>query len=316
MHQKDLTPKARELFFLGIAENSKGWIFWDDRQKSLIRSASAVFDERSRLPEMPQIPGVCHIHIAHLLDPLMIQEVEAQDKSLKIMTLTAALDGDSPRYYHEAMKSEGASRWKKAMEEELEAMNRMAVWEEVDNHQHKHVLGTCWVFATKRNQEGEVIRHKACIVVQGHWQIKGLEFEETFAPTPTFTSLRCLFTVASALQWEVETFDVTTAYLHSNVKESIYIKPPPGYQVRAGRVLALKKALYGLRQSGHCWCQHLQQVLSNIGFSANHEDQSTYVYEKGGEKALLWIHVDDGVLAASSAGLIAHLKKELQARLF
>ncbi|MBW0472686.1 hypothetical protein O181_012401 [Austropuccinia psidii MF-1] len=180
------------------------------------------------------------------------------------------------------------------MEEELE------VWEEVSNHQHQHVLGTHWVIATKRNQENEVIRHKACIVVQCHRQIRGLEFEETFAPTPMFTSLQCLFAAASALQWEVETFDVTTAYLHSNIEESIYIKPPPGLQLQPGKVLALKKALYGLKKLGCCWWQHLQRMLSSIGFSANHEDQSTYVYEKGGEKALLWIHVDDGVLAASS----------------
>ncbi|MBW0472687.1 hypothetical protein O181_012402 [Austropuccinia psidii MF-1] len=79
MHRKDLTPKARELFFLGIAEDSKGWIFWDDKQKLLIKSASAVFDERSGLLEVSQTPGACSIQINHLLDPSMIQEVEAQD---------------------------------------------------------------------------------------------------------------------------------------------------------------------------------------------------------------------------------------------
>ncbi|MBW0562097.1 hypothetical protein O181_101812, partial [Austropuccinia psidii MF-1] len=314
-HRKDLTPKARELFFLGIAEDSKGWIFWDDKQRSIIRSASAVFDERSRLPEASQTPGACSIEITHLLDPSMIQEVEAQDQSLEIMTLTAVLDGDSPRTYHEAMKTEDANKWKEAMKEELEAMSKMAVWEEVSSHQNQHVLGTRWVFATKRNQENEVIRQKARIVVQGHRQIRGLELEETFAPTPTFTSLRCLFAVASALQWEVGTFDVTTAYLHSNIEESIYIKPPPGLQLQPGKVLALRKALYGLKQSGRCWWQHLQQILSSIGFSPNHEDQSTYVYEKGKEKALLWIHVDDGVLAASSTGLMEQLKGELRNRL-
>ncbi|MBW0540467.1 hypothetical protein O181_080182 [Austropuccinia psidii MF-1] len=314
-HRKDLTPKAKELFFLGIAEDSKGWIFWDDKQRSVIRSASAVFDERSRLTEASQTPGACAIEITHLLDPSMIQEVEAQDRSLEIMTLTAVLDGDSPRTYHEAMKTEDANKWKEAMEEELEAMSKMEVWEEVSGHQHQHVLGTRWVFATKRNQENEVTRHKARIVVQGHRQIRGLEFEETFAPTPTFTSLRCLFAVASALQWEVGTFDVTTAYLHSNIEESIYIKPPPGLQLKPGKVLALRKALYGLKQSGRCWWQHLQRVLSSIGFNPNHEDQSTYVYEKGKGKALLWIHVDDGVLAASSTGLMEQLKGELQNQL-
>ncbi|MBW0501019.1 hypothetical protein O181_040734 [Austropuccinia psidii MF-1] len=132
---------------------------------------------------------------------------------------------------------------------------------------------------------------------------------------PTFASLQSLFAIASALHWEVETFDITTAYLHSNVAQSIYIKPPPGHHVGNGRVLALRKALYGLKQSGRCWWKHLQKVLTTIGLQANQEDQSTYIYEKGMEKALLWIHVDDGVLAASSATLMTYLKNELQAQL-
>ncbi|MBW0520813.1 hypothetical protein O181_060528 [Austropuccinia psidii MF-1] len=167
-HRKDLTPKAKELSFLGIAEDAKGWIFWDDKQRSLIRSASAVFDERSGFPETGQTTKVCNIQITNLLDPSMIQEVEAQDQSLEIMTLAAVLDGDSRRTYHEAMKSEEAGSWKKAMEEELEAITRMGVWEEVDVQQHHHVLGSRWVFATKRNQNGEVIFYKARVVVQGH----------------------------------------------------------------------------------------------------------------------------------------------------
>ncbi|MBW0545183.1 hypothetical protein O181_084898 [Austropuccinia psidii MF-1] len=127
MHWKDLTPKGKELFFLGIAEDSKGWIFCDSKKRSLIRSASAIFDELSGLPDTRQTPEVCDIQINHLLDPSMIQEVESQDQSLKVMTLTAALDGDSLRAYHEAMKSEEASNWKKAMEEELEAITKMGV---------------------------------------------------------------------------------------------------------------------------------------------------------------------------------------------
>ncbi|MBW0500194.1 hypothetical protein O181_039909 [Austropuccinia psidii MF-1] len=290
-------------------QDSKGWIFWNEKQRSIVRSASAVFDERSHLANAAPTPELSNIQVTNLLDPSMIQEVEYQDQSFEVMTLTATLDGDSPRSYHEALNSREAAKWKTAMEKELKAMKNMGVWEEVNADQCHHVLGTRWVFATKKNQDGEIIRHKARIVVQGHRQIKGLEFEETFA------TLQCLFVIASAFHWEVETFDVTTAYLHSDVDKSIYIRPPPGHPLGFGKVLALRKALYGLKQSGRCWWQHLQKILSNIGFQGNQEDQITYVYNNGREKALLWIHVDDGVLAASSVELMTYLKTKLQAQL-
>ncbi|MBW0484035.1 hypothetical protein O181_023750 [Austropuccinia psidii MF-1] len=159
------------------------------------------------------------------------------------------------------------------------------------------------------NSEGDIIWHKARIVVQGHCQIKGIEFEETFAPTPTFTSLRCIFAIASKLCWEVQTFDIMTAYLHSGLEESIYVCPPQGLAARQN------KALYGLKQAGQCWWQHLQEILSSVGFESNMEDQSTYIYEKGNDRDLLWIHVDDGVLGASSMYLMNDLKVKLEERI-
>ncbi|MBW0526619.1 hypothetical protein O181_066334 [Austropuccinia psidii MF-1] len=38
-HRKNLTPKSRQLVHLGIAENSQGWIFWDEVNHSVVRSA-------------------------------------------------------------------------------------------------------------------------------------------------------------------------------------------------------------------------------------------------------------------------------------
>ncbi|MBW0544673.1 hypothetical protein O181_084388 [Austropuccinia psidii MF-1] len=45
------------------------------------------------------------------------------------------------------------------------------------------------------------------------------------------------------------------------------------------------------------------------------EDQSTYIYSKGNDRALLWIHVDDCVLGASSMDLMNYLKFKLEERL-
>ncbi|MBW0539433.1 hypothetical protein O181_079148 [Austropuccinia psidii MF-1] len=292
LHRKDLSPKARELIYLGVAEDSKGWVFWNIEQKTIVRGASAVFDERSGLSTSGVTPAANTIQITNLFDTSMIQEVDYQDQSFELMNLTATLDGESPRTYYEAMDNPDSKAWQEAMQTEPESIDNMAVWEECDVLPGQHILGTRWVFTLKRNSSGDVVRYKARIVVQGHRQIK-----------------------ASNLHWEVQTFDVATAYLHSKLDESIYVRLPPGHPLRPGRALKLNKALYGLKQAGRCWWQHLQNVLSEIGFRSNQEDQSTYIYKNGEDHALLWIHVDDGLLGASTMTLMEDLKVKLSRKL-
>ncbi|MBW0506955.1 hypothetical protein O181_046670 [Austropuccinia psidii MF-1] len=160
--------------------------------------------------------------------------------------------------------------------------------------------------------DGEVVWFKARAVVQGHRQVKGINFEETFAPTPTFQSLRCLLEVASAYQWETATFDVKTAYLISPLEEEVFIRPLAGKILRvAGNVLRLKKSMYGLKQAAQCWWNHLRAILTTVGFQMNDGDQSTYFYKQGEDVAMLWVHVDDGILMASNQHLMMKLWEAL-----
>ncbi|MBW0538886.1 hypothetical protein O181_078601 [Austropuccinia psidii MF-1] len=310
-HRKDLSPKARELIHIGIAEDSKGWVFWDRTSGTVYRSATAIFDETER--EL-RVPAANAIEITNLFDPTMLQEMGAQDEALQATAAVCHLVSDSPSSYREAMNGVEKEKWAQAMKEELLNLKNMLVWEPAAGDKLKQALGCRWVYMVKRNQQGEVIRYKARLVVQGHRQIKGLNFEETFAPTPTFTSLRCLLAIASALRWELQTFDVTTAYLHSQLEEDIYVKAPEGATSLPG-ILKLNKALYGLKQAGRCWWNHLKNILNEVGLTPNPEDQSTYVYDRADGRAMLWIHVDDGVLGASNKKLLDKLKLHLEERL-
>ncbi|MBW0539312.1 hypothetical protein O181_079027 [Austropuccinia psidii MF-1] len=281
-HKKDLSPKARELVHLGVAENSKGWVFWDAMLKQVVRSASVVFDE----DEMgtTRTPSTHSIEISNLFDPSMLREIAYQDKALNVMAAACSLHTDSPSTYSEAMASGDHHEWEEAMKEELGSLRDMDIWESAGDDNLKQALGCRWVYTVKRNQQGDITR------------------------------LQCLLTVAAALGWEIQTFDVTTAYLHSKLDESIYVKMPQG-ETNLPRVLKLKKALYGLKQAGRCWWNHLREVLKKIGFHSNPEDQSTYTYEQVDGKAMLWVHVDDGVMGASSVVLLSKLKSLLQSEL-
>jgi hypothetical protein len=190
-------------------------------------------------------------------------------------------------------------------------MIQLEVWEEVPEAEGQDILTCGWVFALKRNLEGDITKFKAPIVAQGFKQIHGRNFSETFAPTPTFSSLQLLLAMASHHNWPIASFDVKSAFLHSNIDHEVFIRPPPGVAVKPGCVLRLRKALYGTRQAARCWWLHLKSRLEIIGFFPNPEDQSTYVYSSGMDRAFLWVHVDDGLFTASSSALLDSLKKKL-----
>ncbi|MBW0516909.1 hypothetical protein O181_056624 [Austropuccinia psidii MF-1] len=80
-------------------------------------------------------------------------------------------------------------------------------------------------------------------------------------------------------------------------------------------VLQLNKSLYGTKQAARCWWMHPTAILKDIGFTANEEDPSSYSYKIKLGNALLWIHVDDGTLMASSDKISSHIVLQLNSKL-
>jgi hypothetical protein len=83
-----------------------------------------------------------------------------------------------PKRFEEASKDEF---WNKAMDEELDQIEKNDTWELVPRPKNKNVIGTKWVFRNKLNEGGHVTRKKARLVCKGYTQVEGIDFEETFA---------------------------------------------------------------------------------------------------------------------------------------
>ncbi|MBW0511957.1 hypothetical protein O181_051672 [Austropuccinia psidii MF-1] len=173
------------------------------------------------------------------------------------------------------------------------------------------ILSSKWVFVKKTKPE----QYKARLVARGFRQIQGINFEETFAPTLNFNALQLLFLTAALMKWEIRTFGVKVAFLHSFIDKLVYMWPPQGFSVPKHHLIKLEKALYGTKQVARCWWMHLKQILLKIGFIANKENPSTYSFESKEGKALLWIHVDNGAITASSNKLMTYLISQLDEQL-
>ena len=69
----------------------------------------------------------------------------------------ALLSPIEPKIVAESNKDKN---WIKSMNEELDQIEKNKIWELVPRPQNKNVIGTKWVFKTKVNENGQVIKNK------------------------------------------------------------------------------------------------------------------------------------------------------------
>jgi hypothetical protein len=78
--------------------------------------------------------------------------------------------------------------WVVAMQEELNNFMRNEVWHLLPRP-NQNVVGTKCVFRNKQDEHGVVTRNKARLVAKGYSQVKGLNFDETYAPIASLSQL-------------------------------------------------------------------------------------------------------------------------------
>ena len=108
--------------------------------------------------------------------------------------------------------------------------------------------------------------------------------------------------------------DVDTAYLNVKLNEDIYLTQPKGFHDNTELVCKLNKAMYGLKQAGLAWYQHLSGILFNMGFRKATSDTCLFVKHKP-EPLLLATYVDDIVIASKSPALITKFEEDIQKHL-
>jgi hypothetical protein len=118
------------------------------------------------------------------------------------------------------------------------------------------------VFKIKTLEDGTVDRFKARLGAQGFSQRHGVDYDETFLPVATKTTIRVLIGLRSQ-RWHVRHIDVDTAYLNADLNAELYIQQPKGFEQHddQGEILVCKlmKTIYGLKQAGLAWFDHRKQ---------------------------------------------------------
>lgn len=95
------------------------------------------------------------------------------------------------------------NKWKKEMNEEIEAITRNNTWDLVELPEGSKPIGVKWVFKKKINVLGEVERYKARLVAKGYSQKEGIDYSEIFAPVVKMETIRLLISYAAQRRWTI-----------------------------------------------------------------------------------------------------------------
>ena len=253
-----------------------------------------------------------------------------EDAEVDVVPIFAAIDyalatvgTTEPRTLAEAMVCPDAAKWLEAAYAELQAHVTNGTWELAQLPPGKCAIGSWWVFKVKRKPDSSIDKYKGRVVAQGYSQIARIHYGEVFALTARMAAMRAVIAQAAIEDLELETVDISMAFLNGDIDREIFMKIPEGLEVDGEPalgedpkrwVLRLLKGLYGIKQGPEIWVLKLHSVLTEIGFEHTDCDYSVYIYRRDDVKVILPIHVDDLLIASNSRDAIQKVKSDLAAQ--
>jgi len=207
------------------------------------------------------------------------------------------IEEPDPATVSEARLSSQWASWKAAMETELASITARKVFGEVQEAPRgKTLIGHRWVFVTKRDDKGNMVRLKARLVAKGFSQKYGIDYLTTYSPVMDGTTFRFLIGFATHESLHMKMMDVVTAYLYGSLDKDIYMTVPDG--ITGGDAFSrpcvkLHRSLYGLKQSGLMWYQRLSEFLKSHGFVTSDICPCVFIKCAKGSFVIIAVYVDD-----------------------
>ncbi|CAI7811237.1 unnamed protein product, partial [Closterium sp. NIES-54] len=227
-----------------------------------------------------------------------------------------APDITTPRCYAEAIEGPYSSQWQAAMDAEMASLNSTGTYIDEVPPPGANIVSGMLIFRVKR-PPGSPPVFKARYVARGFSQRQGVDYFQTFSPTPKMTTLRVLLHVAAQRDYKLHSLDFSTAFLQGSLHEEIWLRRPPGFtgSFPPGTQWSLRRPVYGLRQAPREWHDTLRTTLAALGFAPSTADPSLFLRtDTLLPPFYILVYVDDLVFATADTAGITHVKSELQKR--
>ncbi|CAI5950085.1 unnamed protein product [Closterium sp. NIES-65] len=195
-------------------------------------AVSLVAESESVCP--PSVGGECALSTYVLEDRQ--EEFQCFAAALPhLVSMLLAPEGDpdvpdipTPRSYAETIEGPYSSQWQSAMDAELDSWKSTGTYVDEVPPPGANIVNGMWIFRVRR-PPGSPPVFKARYVARGFSQQQGVDYFQTFSPTPKMTTLRVLLYIAAQRDYELHSLDFSTAFLQGSLHEEIWLRRPPGF---------------------------------------------------------------------------------------
>lgn len=199
------------------------------------------------------------------------------------------------------------------METEFNSLVSHSVGRLVPRPKDANVLGGMWRFKRKRDSSGNILKYKARWVILGNHQIRGIDYNETYASVGVKESLNSLYALAASDNLELQSFDIITAFLTGSMDVPVHSIQVQGFEDQSRDILLLDQSIYGAKQAHRQFNIKLKSNLASMGFHSTEVDDSVYSKWRGTEFVHMHMHVDDGLVVSNSPAMLRSVRNDLSA---
>nr|GEZ02882.1 ribonuclease H-like domain, reverse transcriptase, RNA-dependent DNA polymerase [Tanacetum cinerariifolium] len=171
-------------------------------------------------------------------------------------------------------------KWIKAMEIELDSIKKNNTWNLTTLQPEQKAIGLKWVYKTKRDAKGKIIKYKARLVAKGYVEEQRIDFDELFAPVARIKTVRLILALAAYHGWK---------QIHARPEGS----SPKGDKASNPIYQRNKEAWHNIQERR--WMQDYREWAHQYGTRQRRTTKSRY-YNKGSTK----IEVHDDATNAQS----------------
>lgn len=257
-----------------------------------------------------------------------------------------SVDSFIPESLEQAMHCTRSSSWAASMRDEIKSIIDCSTWKLVPAPKDtSDVIQGRWVFRTKCDVNGKLLKYKSRWVVRGFQQKAGTNVTDTYASVVKPMSYKVLFSLAASLDLDIEQMDVKTAFLNSPIEEDVYVEQPHGFEITSSNeskllhkelfgqkldvadrsfvfprpkrsnaklVCKLDKALYGLKQAPRAWYKTLASFMAFAKLQPLQSDYAVFANES--RTLLVAVYVDDLLIFGKDKNDIQDIKSQLHNR--
>lgn len=169
----------------------------------------------------------------------------------------------------------------------------------IDNHVfesvpfvNQAVVSSRWIITEKFLSGKKKV--KARLVARG-FEEDSSNFRKD-SPTCSREGLRLVLLAAVTFSWELQSIDITAAFLQGDPLERVIYLRPPADVCPKNIVWRLKRCIYGLNDAPRSWYDRVRQVLLELGATVSTYDNALFLWHEKGDGTLMGVlvsHVDD-----------------------